>query len=249
VVLNESTYKERISSLLKSKDPTSQIERKTRQLLTKYKTVLPVALKRQLTPYHSKPSRFYGLPKIHTPDIPLRPIVSSIDSPCYALPEFLHKILSPLAGNTSSFTKNSEHSIKSIKDITLQKEDCLVSFDVVSLFTNVPVGEVLQVVRDRLSTDPSFLERAPLQVEDVMELLDICLKTMYFQFEDTFDQQKEGMAVGNSLSPVVSNIFMEHSEEIALDTANYKPAKLLRYVDDTFVVWPHGPATLNFLTI
>jgi hypothetical protein len=60
-----------------------------------------------------------------------------------------------------------------------------------------------------------------------MELLDICLRTTYFQFEDTFYQQKEGMAMGNSLSPVVSNIFMEHFEEIALETAEYKPAKWL----------------------
>jgi hypothetical protein len=51
--------------------------------------------------------------------------------------------------------------------------------------------------------------------------------------------------MGNSLSPVVSNIFMEHFEDIALDTAEYKPAKWLRYVDDTFVVWSHGPARLQ----
>lgn len=105
--------------------------------------------------------------------------------------------------------------------------------------------EVLQIVRNRLRTDSSFPERSPLQVEDVMELLDICLKTTYFQFEDTFYQQKEGMAMGNSLSPVVSNIFMEHFEEIAIDTAEYKPAKWLRYVDDTFVIWPYGPEKLQ----
>jgi hypothetical protein len=83
-----------------------------------------------------------------------------------------------------------------------------VSFDVVSLFTNVPVEEVLQVIRNRLTTGPSLPERSPLQVEDVMELLDICLKTMYFQSEDKFYQQKEGMAMGNSLSPVAGNIRM-----------------------------------------
>jgi hypothetical protein len=49
------------------------------------------------------------------------------------------------------------------------------------------VEEVLQVIRNRLNTDTSFPGRSPLQVEDVMELLDICLTTTYFQFED---QQK-----------------------------------------------------------
>jgi hypothetical protein len=78
-----------------------------------------------------------------------------------------------------------------------------------------------------------------------MELLDICLKSTYFQFDNKFYQQKEGMVMGNSLSPTVSNIFMENFEEVALDTPEYKPAKWLRYVDDTFVVWPHGPARLQ----
>jgi hypothetical protein len=74
-----------------------------------------------------------------------------------------------------------------------------------------------------------------------MKLLDICFTTTHFQFEDKFYQPKEGMAMGNSLSPVVSNIFMEHFEQIASDTADHKPAKWLRYTDDTSMVLPHGP--------
>jgi hypothetical protein len=62
-----------------------------------------------------------------------------------------------------------------------------------------------------------------------MEFLDICLTTTCFQFEDKFCQQKEVMPMGTSLSPAVSNIpvFMEHFEEITLDTADLKPAKRL----------------------
>jgi hypothetical protein len=41
---------------------------------------------------------------------------------------------------------------------------------------------------------------------------------------------------------VISNIFMEHFEKITLGAIDYKPVKWLRYVDDTFVVWPHVQA-------
>jgi hypothetical protein len=75
-----------------------------------------------------------------------------------------------------------------IQDNILQNEDYLVSFDVVSLFTNVPVEEVLQVVINRLSRGLSFPERSPLQADDVMKLLDICLTTTHFQFEGKFCQ-------------------------------------------------------------
>jgi hypothetical protein len=60
-----------------------------------------------------------------------------------------------------------------------------------------------------------------------MELLDICLTTTYFQVEDKFCQQKEGMT------------------KIALHTADHKPAKWLKYFDNTFVIWSCGPARLQ----
>jgi hypothetical protein len=36
--------------------------------------------------------------------------------------------------------------------------------------------------------------------------VELCLRTMYFRVDDKFFQQKDGMAMGNSLSPIVSNI-------------------------------------------
>jgi len=50
----------------------------------------------------------YGLPKLHTPGVPLRPIVSFCSSPTYNLSKHLVTLLSPLVGATSSAVWNSK---------------------------------------------------------------------------------------------------------------------------------------------
>jgi hypothetical protein len=76
---------------------------------------------------------------------------------------------------------------------------------VVSPFTNVPV-DALQVISNKLHNDKTLAKRSALQAEAIMELLEVCLKTTYFQVDDKFFQQKDRMAMGSSLSSVVSNI-------------------------------------------
>jgi hypothetical protein len=78
-----------------------------------------------------------------------------------------------------------------------------------------------------------------------MELLDVCLRTTYFQVQDVFCQQKDGMAMGSSLRMVVSNIFMEHFEKLAVNMMEHRLSLWFRYVFDTFVLWPHGPEELQ----
>jgi hypothetical protein len=91
---------------------------------------------------------------------------------------------------------------------------------VVSLFTNIPVDEASHVIQGRFLTDHTLAERSTLHVKAIMELLEICLRTTYFQVNDKFFQQKDGKAMGSALSLVVSNIFMQHFEELALETVD-----------------------------
>ena len=133
----------------------------------------------------------YGLPKIHKEGYPLRPIVSAIGSPTYLLAKELAQILSPLAGRTGTHVKNSAEFAQKIREVELMEGDMMISFDVVSLFTKVPIDGALQVISTLLAQDDSLEERTSITVPDICQLTELCLRSTYFQFQEEFFEQME----------------------------------------------------------
>ena len=84
-----------------------------------------------------------------------------------------------------------------------------------------------------------------MSASSVCKLTELCLRTTYFEFEGDIYEQKEGAAMGSPLSPVLANIFIEMFEEEAIDSAAHKPSLWVRYVDDTFVIWPYDRGKLQ----
>jgi hypothetical protein len=59
--------------------------------------------------------------------------MTSVGSLCYALADFLRKILSSLARKSESLIKNLAHFVQLLKSVNLQSLDTLVSFDVINV--------------------------------------------------------------------------------------------------------------------
>ena len=102
----------------------------------------------KLYPSGSAPVCIYGTPKMHefssSDSFPkLRPIVSSIGTFNYNLACFLCDLLSPLVPNDYS-CKDTFSFVSQIKNANLSKK-FLVSYDVTSLFTNIPLQETTDI--------------------------------------------------------------------------------------------------------
>ena len=143
--------------------------------------------------------------------------------------------MAPLLGANGLSLKNSAEMVKTLKDCQLDETDILISFDVTALFTSVPVDKSLDIIKGRLEEDNKLRERTTLTAMQVTDLLSVCLKTTYFQYDNTIYTQIEGAAMGSPVSPIVANLFMEWFETHAINTFQYNITIWRRYVDDTIV--------------
>lgn len=250
VLLNSSDYVEKVNGLLSDgstyenliRNPLDNViaffNRNVKKVLSncaqlakKFITTGPVL------PY------MYGVVKTHKPGHPMRPIVSSVGSSTYKLSKWLVKELSPLVGTVSnSHIKNSADFIHKLKDIHCPYDFELISFDVASLFTRVPIDQFLDYFASEF-TEHVFT----IPVEKIISLIKLCIVDSQFSFNGRFFKQIFGMSMGNPLSPVCSNLFMEFFEKYLLSTILPSDVHWFRYVDDILCMWPRADNVDNFL--
>ena len=191
VILNRSKYIEKCLSIVNSnqflqvdKDPTASTERKVQKRLRKIKDKIPSLLYSNIYPTRSAPGQFYGTAKLYklkdnrtVEDLPLRPIISNIGTATYKLAKYLARILKPL-GQSQYTIKNSKSLIKTLKKQKIPPEYQMVSFDVVSLFTNVPLEETINIIIKRIYDKNEINTNKPKQ--EMKELLYLCTKNAHF---------------------------------------------------------------------
>ena len=152
VILDKVNYIKKVYTIIDDKtkfkmlerDPTGSRESSLQRYLRflKNQGILDDAVYEGIRPVGSVPGRIYGLPKIHKNQSPLRPIISSINTYTYKLSRFLVDILKPLTVNDFS-AKDSFSFVNEI--LSIKSAPYMCSFDVVSLFTNIPLDQTINI--------------------------------------------------------------------------------------------------------
>ncbi|XP_072048791.1 uncharacterized protein [Amphiura filiformis] len=211
VVLNTSDYEDKMESLLNdqttyqklAKDPTPAYKRELIGIIREWQhsDPIPQDIKHKIYPTTEEVPKVYGTPKIHKPEAPLRPIVSSIGSLSYNAAKVLANILSPLVGKTDHHIHNSGEFVEKVKNLEVPPGQKLISYDVSALFTSIPVPDAIQAVRDKLEKDATLKDRTPLKIKHILELLTFCLNTTYFVYKGQYYKQTHGAAMGSPSLP------------------------------------------------
>ena len=208
---------------------------------------IDISVKNYLTDIHCKTPNFYLLPKIHkgiTPP-PGRPILSANGSPTEKISQFVDHFLSPLCPQIPSYVKDSTHFLQIIDALDhLPNQVYLVTMDVTSLYTNIPVQEGLDAIKDLLEQERRFLDSKPTN-ETLLELLKLVLTKNNFQFNGKHYLQIKGVSMGSKVSPSFAILYMHNFESKYVYTYHKRPLIYLRYIDDIFMIWPHSLEDLN----
>ena len=146
VVMDKTDYNGKMDSLVNDKqtyevlkrDPPPSLQRKRNNKLLTLKKTDKIDYNR-LRCCVPQPSKLYGLPKLYKPNIPKRPIVFFCGSPTRQLSTYLPNVLKLLTDESGHKLQSTETFIDAIKTIKIPDDHKLMSFDVKSLFTSIPL--------------------------------------------------------------------------------------------------------------
>lgn len=226
-------------------DPTKKFNKFVHETINKCNLLF--SKKEKLSLKNSNPTVpiLYGLIKTHKIDMPVRPVCSSFNSPSQYLGKKLCSLLPQLLDITYKYTiKNSLDLIDKIKDINIPHGAKLVSFDVVSLFTSIPIDKLKKYFMEKLIQKISNTSL----IKEMFDLVNLCLTQNYFYFNNKYYIQKTGVAMGASISPFFSDFYMDVLEQKLFNDGLPYVNKVLgwyRYVDDIFCIWLGSLRQLN----
>ena len=201
----------------------------------------------KLHPSGSAPFCIYDTPKMHKfssrDSFPkLRVIFSSIGTFNYNLVRSFCDLRPSLLPNHYS-CKDTFSLVSQIKNANLSKI-FLISFDVTSHFTNIPLQETIDIAMIFIFSHNGNLN---ITRKELKKIFLFATSQTHFIFDSKFYNQIDGLAMGSPLAPALANIVMGFHKSKWLNKFNLnKPKFYLRYVDDILSAFDKEQDSLIF---
>ncbi|MCG7879609.1 MAG: GIY-YIG nuclease family protein [Candidatus Thiodiazotropha endolucinida] len=258
--LNDKEYYE-----ILTKDPLRETKLKYNKFLKKYERKLTKKEMDYLEHFEVKESQFYGLPKIHKSqkitnkckqinssyvevkevgDLKLRPIVAGPSCLTHRLSNLLDIILRPYTKHVQSNLRDTTDFLNNLPNL-VPTDTILASFDIESLYSNIPHDLGIQAVRFWLEKYPETLN-GRFSNEFILDGVRLILENNTFSFNDKYYKQVKGTAMGTKFAPVYATLTVGYLEQklykeiettFGSEIGTYFIQNWKRFLDDCFLPW------------
>ena len=144
--------------------------------------------------------------KIHKYPLKIRLIINTQNSPVYKIAKKISKELRPLIRNGKSYVKDTQQFVDKIKNIKLEEEETMISFDISDMYLSLPKQDVTAEV-DRRINDKNF--KPPMHKKALIELVIISVEFMSFSYIGQYFHQKDGLFIGSPTSLAFAELYMQ----------------------------------------
>ena len=191
-------------------DLTDKVSREGQEIIKEIvkRGEITQAQRKRLSPTDCRAPRVTGYPKVHKSGIPLRGVVSFIESPYEKVANELVPILRSLQGRTKHYIKNSQQLKQHLKTWTIQRDEILVSYDVEKLYPSIPIPKALELIECLLNCKRNLKEVTTLSIQSIMKLLKWIFALTYCEYGGKHYILDCG-PIGLSVTGEVAIIYME----------------------------------------
>ncbi|CAF5009225.1 unnamed protein product, partial [Rotaria sp. Silwood1] len=184
-----------------------------------------------------------GQPKLHNANIPIRIVTCSKNTITSPISQYVFRFIKELRSTLKGVVNNTFYFVKEISNLDIDQNDKLASLDIQDLYTNIPVTKAVDITIKKL-VELNMSQNSIITKTDIKDLLYLSLKNSYFQFNGKYHKQKKGLPMGNTLSPILADIYMDHYSTEHLHDVNQNN-KIWRYVDDILIITKMNEQELN----
>ena len=134
-----------------------------------------------------------------------------------------------MANNSTTFSNY-------IRNVPIEDDEIMVSFEVISLYTNIPIIDTLNIIKDYVNNDNQFTRKTAIPQDKFLDLVHLVLTTTWYTFNSQFYQQTDDVAMGGPASSTTAEIYMQAYERTATTKALHPPKVWERFVDDVYSI-------------
>ena len=95
----------------------------------------------------------------------------------YILNKYIANILKTYVKDKNNNAKNSTTFSNYIRNVSIEDDEIMVSFDVTSLYMNTPIVDTLNIIKDYVNNDDPFTTKTAITQDKFLDLVNLVLRT------------------------------------------------------------------------